>query len=121
VTAPILFIILSLAYPSFEDVNSDPLQVLGFIIGHFLLVWVAFGLCMPSWFDVFIVPERRDDWKQPVAPGVLRETPEDRIAEGLESSSSDAVARKEESAANVDLGAGGGHPIDRRNSSDGLN
>jgi hypothetical protein len=60
---------------------------MGFIIGHFLLVWVVAGFFAPRWLDVFIVPERRDDWKQPVAPGVLRGTTDSRIADSLESAS----------------------------------
>ncbi|SCV27438.1 uncharacterized protein FFB14_01551 [Fusarium fujikuroi] len=67
VSGPILAIIFSLAYPSFEEVKNDPLYILGFIVAHLLLVW---------WFNVFIVSERRDDWKQPYAPNVLRGTTE---------------------------------------------
>ncbi len=58
---------------------------MGFIIGHFLLLWVVVGLFMPQWFGVFIIPERRDDWKQPTAPCVLRGTVENDEADSLES------------------------------------
>lgn len=44
---------------------------------------------MPRWLDIFIVPERRDDWKQPTAPGVLRDTNEAGVADGMESASAD--------------------------------
>lgn len=85
ISGPILFIILSLAYPSFAEVTRDPLHIMGFIIGHFLLVWVVVGFFMPQWFGVFIVPERLDDWKQPMAPGELRGTADNAGADSLES------------------------------------
>jgi solute carrier family 6 GABA transporter-like protein 1 len=71
---------------------------MGFIIGHFLLVWCIVGFMMPNWLDVFIIPERRDDWKQPIAPGILRDTTEGEVADRLESggSSSDVTEGKKE-------------------------
>jgi solute carrier family 6 (neurotransmitter transporter, GABA) member 1 len=87
ITSPILAIVLSLAYPSFETVNNDPLHVLGFIIGHFLFVWCVVGFFMPRWLDAFIIPERRDDWKQPTAPGLLRDTTDGQIADNMEAGS----------------------------------
>lgn len=60
---------------------------MGFIIGHFLLLLCIVGFVMPRWLDIFIIPERRDDWKQPTAPCVLRDTREADIADGLEFSS----------------------------------
>ncbi|KAF5538678.1 amino-acid oxidase [Fusarium mexicanum] len=38
VSGPILAIIFSLAYPSFEEVKNDPLYILGFIVANLLLV-----------------------------------------------------------------------------------
>lgn len=42
---------------------------------------------MPSWLDIFIIEERRDDWKQPTAPGLLRDTTEGEIATHMEEGS----------------------------------
>ena len=42
---------------------------------------------MPRWLDVFIIPERRDDWKQPIAPCVLRGTREAEIDSRMEAAS----------------------------------
>ncbi|KAF5642230.1 Sodium and chloride-dependent GABA transporter 2 [Fusarium tjaetaba] len=72
----VLAIIFSLAYPSFEEVKNAPLYILGSISAHLLLVWCVIGFVFPRWFNVFIVPGRRDDWKQPYAPNVLRGTTE---------------------------------------------
>jgi hypothetical protein len=58
--------------------------VMGFIIGHFLLVWCVLGFVMPRWLDVFIIPERRDEWKQPIAPCILRSTHEPEIDSNME-------------------------------------
>lgn len=84
VSGPILAIIFSLAYPAFDQVSNDPLYILGFIVAHFLLLWIVVGWLMPTWFDVFVVPERRDDWKQPYAPNVLRGTTEEEEADSSE-------------------------------------
>ncbi|KAK2936613.1 Sodium:neurotransmitter symporter [Fusarium oxysporum f. sp. vasinfectum] len=88
VSGPILAIIFSLAYPSFEEVKNDPLYILGFIVAHLLLVWCVIGFVFPRWFNIFIVPERRDDWKQPYAPNVLRGTTEGEDATKAETASS---------------------------------
>ena len=101
VTGPVLAIILSLAYPDFETVNHDPLHIMGFIVAHFLLVWVVFFFFVPSWLDVFIVPERREDWKQPTAPNVLRDTTDGVVADGLEAGSTEKT--KLEGRPNSDL------------------
>lgn len=116
-----LSIILSLAYPAFETVLDDPLHILGFIIGHFLLVWCVVGFIFPSWLDVFIIPERRDDWKQPVAPRVLRDTQEGQIADEMESASIGSTnVRKKESVSDEglrretsNLGHETSHPAER--------
>lgn len=68
---------------------------MGFIIGHFLLLWCVAGFIMPHWLDIFIIEERRDDWKQPTAPCVLRDTTEGEIANNLETGSiSDSSTNK---------------------------
>jgi solute carrier family 6 (neurotransmitter transporter, GABA) member 1 len=97
ITGPILAIILSLAYPAFETVYDDPLHILGFIIGHFLLVWCVVGFLLPRWLDAFIIEERRDDWKQPMAPCLLRDTTDGQIASNMEAGSpSDSYGEKDE-------------------------
>jgi solute carrier family 6 GABA transporter-like protein 1 len=100
-----LGIILSLAYPAFETVLDDPLHVLGFIVGHFLLIWCIFGFIFPSWLDVFIIKERRDDWRQPVAPRVLRDTQEGQLADEMESASMSGsqLGRKKDDVPGEDL------------------
>ncbi|EXM14508.1 hypothetical protein V3481_005817 [Fusarium oxysporum f. sp. vasinfectum] len=92
VSGPILAIIFSLAYPSFEEVKNDPLYILGFIVAHLLLVWCVIGFVFPRWFNIFIVPERRDDWKQPYAPNVLRGTTEGEDATKAETGMSSGDA-----------------------------
>ena len=104
VSGPILAIILSLAYPSFETLDNDPLHIMGFIVGHFLLVWCVAGFFFPRWLDVFIIPERRNDWKQHLAPGVVRDTTEGQIADHMESgSSSDVTEGKKEESEDKDV------------------
>ena len=94
ISSPILAIIFSLAYPTFQEVSNDPLYIVGFIVAHFLLVWIVVGWLVPSWFDVFVIPERRDDWKQPYAPNVLRETTDEDDAESSENGLSPKTSEK---------------------------
>ncbi|PCD37162.1 hypothetical protein AU210_005666 [Fusarium oxysporum f. sp. radicis-cucumerinum] len=112
VSGPILAIIFSLAYPSFEEVKNDPLYILGFIVAHLLLVWCVIGFVFPRWFNIFIIPERHDDWKQPYAPNVLRGTTEGEDATKAETgmSSGDAAeARQHVGSTHV-----GQHPLAKR-------
>lgn len=112
-SGPVLAIILSLAYPAFEGLNNDPLHVMGFIIGHFLLIWCVVGFVMPRWLDIFILEERRDDWKQPTAPCVLRDTNEAEIADGMESASQSDSAQEKEKETNLPKNAqGDDHDMD---------
>jgi solute carrier family 6 GABA transporter-like protein 1 len=74
ISGPILAIIFSLAYPSFDEVSNDPLYIIGFIVAHCLLLWIVIGFIFPRWYDIFIKHERREDWKQPYAPNQLRGT-----------------------------------------------
>lgn len=103
-SGPILAIILSLAYPTFEGLNNDPLHVMGFIIGHFLLIWCILGFVMPRWLDIFIIPERRDDWKQPIAPCVVRATREAETSSSMEAASaSDSIHEAKPESVTKDL------------------
>jgi hypothetical protein len=76
---------------------------MGFIIAHFLLIWCILGFVMPRWLDIFIIPERRDDWRQPIAPCVLRDTREAEISSNMEAASaSDSLHEaKPDSATNL--------------------
>ncbi|KAL5625741.1 hypothetical protein FOBRF1_000084 [Fusarium oxysporum] len=104
VSGPILAIIFSLAYPSFEEVKNDPLYILGFIVAHLLLVWCVIGFVFPRWFNMFIIPERRDDWKQPYAPNVLRGTTEGK----------DATKAETETVHHIGSTHVGQHPLAKR-------
>lgn len=53
---------------------------------------------MPSWLDVFIIEERRDDWKQPTAPCLLRDTTEGQVAAHMEEGSPDGSMREKKQA-----------------------
>jgi solute carrier family 6 GABA transporter-like protein 1 len=75
---------------------------------------------VPQWLDVFIVPERREDWKQPVAPNVLRDTTEGVVADGLETGSTEEAEKKREfdgRRADSDLLSGNSETLDGVSSS----
>ncbi|KAL4722260.1 hypothetical protein ACLX1H_011042, partial [Fusarium chlamydosporum] len=98
ISGPILAIIFSLAYPSFDEVSNDPLYIVGFIVAHCLLLWIVIGFIFPRWYDIFIVHERRDDWKQPYAPNILRGTTDGQEVDGRDIGSNDAAMSSETSS-----------------------
>lgn len=61
ITAPILTIVLSFAYPDFYQQRYDPLHIIGFTIAHFSLLMVGLGFIAPRWFDVFVPVQRRGE------------------------------------------------------------
>ncbi|CAL8583961.1 hypothetical protein XPA_009571 [Xanthoria parietina] len=71
VSAPILFIVYSLAYPEFWTLRNDPVYVFGFILAHFCLIFAVVALVLPRYYDVFVPMHRLDDGKRIAAPGVL--------------------------------------------------
>ena len=70
ISAPILFIVYSLAYPEFWTLRNDPPYIFGFILAHFVLVFAVGALVLPRWFDIFVPQHRLDDGKRVAAPGV---------------------------------------------------
>jgi len=98
VSGPILAIIFSLAYPTFEEVMNDPLHIVGFFVAHCLLLWIVIGFIFPRWYDIFIKHERREDWKQPYAPNILRDTTDGQEADNNEAAMSEAATSSETSS-----------------------
>lgn len=70
ISAPILAIIFSFAYPSFHAKRNDPLHIFAFSIMHLAMVLIAVGFIFPRWFDVFIPVERRGEADGLTVPGV---------------------------------------------------
>lgn len=64
ISAPILAIVYSFAYPSFYQLRYDPLHIAGFTLAHFVLVIIALGFIVPRWYAVFVPPSRRDEGKE---------------------------------------------------------
>ena len=72
VSAPILAIVASFAYPKFyANGRMDPLHICGFTFAHCTVLLVLIGLAIPRALDVFVIPEKRDDYKAAYAPQVL--------------------------------------------------
>ncbi|KAK5077864.1 hypothetical protein LTR64_003735 [Lithohypha guttulata] len=70
ISAPILAIIFSFAYPSFYLLRYDPLHILGFTLAHVCLLVIGLGVILPRWFDVFLPPHRLNDGKVDTIPNV---------------------------------------------------
>ncbi|SPO01850.1 related to sodium-dependent serotonin transporter [Cephalotrichum gorgonifer] len=74
-SAPILAMVASFAYPKFyEKGRMDPLHICGFTFAHITVVAAIVGVALPRALDVFVIPEKRDDWKAQYAPQVLMPT-----------------------------------------------
>lgn len=74
-SAPILAMVASFAYPKFyEKGRMDPLHIAAFTFAHCTVLLALIGISIPRALDVFVLPEKRDDWKAPCAPQVLMPT-----------------------------------------------
>lgn len=72
ISAPILAIVASFAYPKFyEKGRMDPLHICGFAFAHITVLVAIIGIAVPRALDVFVLPEKRNDCKAPYAPQVL--------------------------------------------------
>ncbi|KAI9806944.1 MAG: hypothetical protein M1833_002602 [Piccolia ochrophora] len=61
ISAPVLGIVFSFAYPEFYTLRYDPLMITGFTLSHSCLLLVAVGFVMPRYYEVFIPPHRRHE------------------------------------------------------------
>lgn len=89
VSAPILAILTSFAYPTFGRVMNDPLHIFGFCVGHVVMLLVVVGLVIPRWFDVFLPENRKHEGDLPYAPSVLVGTGDMQVGRSVEEGSDD--------------------------------
>ncbi|KAL5358524.1 hypothetical protein BJX96DRAFT_44039 [Aspergillus floccosus] len=83
VSAPILAIIFSFAYPEFHTLRYDPLMITGFILTHLCLLAILLGLVMPRYYDVFIPPSRRNEGGEETT---VNEAKEEVVTERMDTS-----------------------------------
>lgn len=85
ITAPIIGMLFSMAYPRFYAVRNDPLHIVGFAFMHLVIIMSFVGVIMPKWFDVFVPRSRINDGTYPVAPGMIlkRANAENDFADGV--------------------------------------
>jgi solute carrier family 6 (neurotransmitter transporter, GABA) member 1 len=70
ITAPILAIIYSFAYPTFYKVRNDPLHIIAFTAMHACMITISVGFVFPRFFDVFVPVARRNQGVIDHSPGV---------------------------------------------------
>ena len=58
-SAPVLAIIFSFAYPEFYTLRYDPMMIAGFILAHICLVLAVLGFVLPRYCDILIPSHRR--------------------------------------------------------------
>jgi solute carrier family 6 GABA transporter-like protein 1 len=95
VSGPILAIVYSFSYPNFINSGTalsgqtNPLHILGFGVGHVVLLIFLAGFMVPRWFDVFIPPTRRNEGHIPYAP-MVTQNPDD-MNQGAENGQSEVA------------------------------
>lgn len=65
---PILAIILSFSYPSFNALRHDPCQIVGFFVANMTMAFVAIGFLLPKFYDPFVPAEKRGEGHLGFAP-----------------------------------------------------
>ncbi|EAU35443.1 conserved hypothetical protein [Aspergillus terreus NIH2624] len=70
ISAPILAIIVSFAYPAFYKLRSDPLHIFGFTIAHIIFVIVILGLVVPRLFEPILPPACRREPEPITIPNI---------------------------------------------------
>ncbi|KAF7593750.1 hypothetical protein BBP40_010926 [Aspergillus hancockii] len=73
ISAPILAIIFSFAYPEFHTLRYDPMMIAGFILAHLCLLAILLGLVLPRYYDCFIPFDRRGERTDETIANEVRE------------------------------------------------
>lgn len=60
ISAPILAIVFSFAYPSFHKLRNDPLHIFCFAWAHLVMLFVVGFFIVPRALDVFVPIEKRE-------------------------------------------------------------
>ncbi|ROT39510.1 Sodium:neurotransmitter symporter family protein [Sodiomyces alkalinus F11] len=71
ISAPIVAIIMSFAYPSFYATREDPLRIASFAFMNVVLLISLVGLFMPRWFNVLLPASKVQEGEYPIAPAVV--------------------------------------------------
>ncbi|KAI8648681.1 hypothetical protein NCS57_01480200 [Fusarium keratoplasticum] len=95
ISAPILSIIVSFAYPAFYKKRNDPLHIFAFGAIHGVMLIIACGFILPRWFDVFVPPEKLHLSKTFYAPHVAVAPLEMRQSEVMEEEHHEGVESRD--------------------------
>ncbi|TQV96686.1 hypothetical protein V2A60_002929 [Cordyceps javanica] len=71
ISAPIMAITFSFAYPSFYAVRNDPLHIFAFATSHVVMIIIALGFIVPRTFDIFVPADKLHIGKSFYAPQVV--------------------------------------------------
>lgn len=99
ISMPVLAIVFSFGYPSFQGQRVDPLVIFAFVVAHIAILTVASTLILPRWMDPLIPSERQEESVRGYAPQVLLGVDDIIVTSGLEdghSESSEGFGDKKE-------------------------
>ena len=94
ISAPILAIVFSFAYPEFHGLRNDPPYIVGFILAHIVILTILIGFSLPRYLDVFIPPDRREDGMKDYGANVVEGLLEAEPVREMESGSGYDTSRK---------------------------
>ncbi|KAK7413365.1 hypothetical protein QQX98_007742 [Neonectria punicea] len=70
VSALILAMVVSFAYPAFSAKSQDQLHIFAFTVAHCVMAIIGLGFIVPRWFDVFVPADKLQLSKTFYAPQV---------------------------------------------------
>jgi solute carrier family 6 GABA transporter-like protein 1 len=88
ISAPILAIVFSFAYPEFYTLRYDPMMISGFILAHICLLLILLGVVFPRYYNVFIPSHRRCEGTEATTPNKRKELNSVLEAHGIDVESS---------------------------------
>ncbi|KAA8648061.1 hypothetical protein EYZ11_012915 [Aspergillus tanneri] len=68
ISAPVLAIVFSFAYPEFYGLRYDPMMIAGFILAHLCLLVILLGVVLPRYYNIFIPAHRQEEGTEITIP-----------------------------------------------------
>ena len=99
-SAPLLIVILSIAYDDTGVLLKDPLQIFSFVLAHIGVVVVLLGIIVPSIMNVWTPATQKSSWERQYSsePGKTLQESEDNVLDPNNSGGIDANQDQEQIA-----------------------
>ncbi|KAH7353238.1 hypothetical protein B0T11DRAFT_116102 [Plectosphaerella cucumerina] len=84
ISAPVLAMVFSFSYTGFDEYMKDPLHILGFFVGHCVIIIIGGSFIVPRWYNALIPAHRQNEGKIPYGPCVTQGTLDAELADAAE-------------------------------------